>query len=67
MVLSEKIVSPSDIKKLNIKELKILCDELREEIISVTRENGGHLSSNLGIVETTVALHYVFDFKSELS
>ena len=53
---------PTDIKKLNIKELNSLAEEIRHEIISVVKENGGHLSSNLGIVEATIALYYVFDF-----
>lgn len=57
----EKINSPLDLKKLNIEELKTLCQEIREEIISVVLKNGGHLSSNLGAVELTVAMHYVFD------
>lgn len=59
------IKSSADIKKLNIDQLKILAEEIREEILSVTAKNGGHLSSNLGIVETTIALHYVFDMPSD--
>ena len=55
----------NDIKKLNIDELKVLADDIREKIINTAKENGGHLSSNLGIVETTVALHYVFDFPKD--
>lgn len=55
------IKSPSDLKKLNIDELYLLCDEIRDCIIKVVSENGGHLASNLGAVEFTVALHYVFD------
>ncbi len=58
--LSE-IKSPKDIKKLNIEELTILCDEIRDCIITTVSQNGGHLASNLGAVELTVALHYVFD------
>lgn len=61
MTLLNKVNCPKDVKKLNKKELEILCDEIRQEIISVTTENGGHLSSNLGIVELIVAIHYVFD------
>ncbi len=64
-MILDKITKNSDIKKLNTDELVCLSNELREKIISVTKKNGGHLSSNLGIVETTVALHYVFDFKSD--
>ena len=55
------IKSPSDLKKLNIDELYLICDEIRDCIIKVVSENGGHLASNLGAVEFTVALHYVFD------
>lgn len=52
---------PEDIKKLGIDEENELCDEIRKKIISTVSENGGHLSSNLGVVELTVALHKVFD------
>ena len=52
---------PSDIKKLSTSELKKLADELREELISVVSETGGHLGAGLGVVELTVALHYIFD------
>ena len=52
---------PSDIKKLSSPELKKLADEVREELISVVSETGGHLGAGLGVVELTVALHYVFD------
>ena len=57
----EKINDPSDIKKLNIKEMKVLAEELRSEIIKVVSDRGGHLASNLGMVELTLAIHYVFD------
>ena len=57
----EKINDPSDLKKLNVKELKKLAEELRAEIIKVVSAQGGHLASNLGVVELTIALHYVFD------
>lgn len=59
--LLKSIKGPSDLKKLNIEELEQLCLELREEIIDKVSETGGHLASNLGAVELTVALHYVFD------
>ena len=52
---------PSDIKKLSIKELKILSNEVRNELIKVVSETGGHLGAGLGVVELTVALHYIFD------
>ena len=57
----EKIKSPQDLKSLSVKELKSLCGEIREKITDTVSENGGHLASNLGIVETTVAIHKVFD------
>jgi len=57
----ENINDPSDIKKLNIKQLRALAEELRTEIIKVVSDRGGHLASNLGMVELTLAMHYVFD------
>lgn len=57
----EKIKEPKDLKLLGIEELKILAEEIRKEIIDVVSRTGGHLSSNLGAVELTIALHYVFD------
>lgn len=52
-------------KKMNIKELYELCNEVRELIIQTVAEKGGHLSSNLGVVELTVALHHFFDFPND--
>ena len=52
---------PSDLKKLSESDLKVLSDELRKEMINVVSETGGHLGAGLGVVELTVALHYVFD------
>ena len=57
----EKIKSSADLKKLNHDELQSLCAEVRRELIRTVSENGGHLASNLGVVELTVALHRVFD------
>ncbi len=57
----EHIDSPKDIKKLTEQELPILCRELRETMIETTSRTGGHLASNLGVVELTVALHRIFD------
>ena len=54
------INSPADVKKLNNDEIKLLCDEIRFEIIDVVSKNGGHLASSLGAVELTIALHRVF-------
>lgn len=60
-MLLEQIHEPTDLKKLGVRQLKQLCEELRAEIINVVSEQGGHLASNLGVVELTVAMHYVFD------
>jgi 1-deoxy-D-xylulose-5-phosphate synthase len=57
----DKIESPQNIKSLKIGELKSLCDELRKRMVQTVSKTGGHLSSNLGVVELTVALHKVFD------
>jgi 1-deoxy-D-xylulose-5-phosphate synthase len=56
-----KINSPDDLKKLDVKELKIVCQELREFIIDTISKVGGHLGAGLGAVELAVALHYVFN------
>lgn len=61
MSVLENVNYPSDLKKLSIEELKILCDELREYVVNVVSKTGGHLASNLGVAELTVALHYVFN------
>lgn len=60
-ILLSKIHSPEDIKKLSQKELKQLAQEIRTTIINVVGKNGGHLASNLGVVELTIALHRVFN------
>jgi 1-deoxy-D-xylulose-5-phosphate synthase len=59
--LLDSVESPRDLKKLSIKNLNRLGREVRELIIDVVSKTGGHLSSNLGVVELTLALHYVFD------
>lgn len=56
------IKDPSFIKKMNYVSLDVLCEQIRQEIIKETSLYGGHLSSNLGVVELTVALHKFFDF-----
>ena len=56
-----KINFPADIKKLKQSELRILADEVREEMIDAVSETGGHLGAGLGVVELTVALHYIFN------
>ena len=57
----ERVNSPADLKKLDMRELELYAGEVREYIIKVVSKNGGHLSSNLGAVDFTIALHYVFD------
>ncbi len=52
---------PADLKKLNISELEILATEIREKMIETVSKNGGHLSSNLGVVELSIAMHKVFN------
>ncbi len=57
----DKINSPEDLKKLSINELDNVSDELRSELIEIVSQTGGHLGAGLGVVELTVALHYVFN------
>ncbi|MCF6286757.1 MAG: thiamine pyrophosphate-dependent enzyme, partial [Candidatus Hydrogenedentes bacterium] len=61
MAFLDSIDSPNDIKSLSHAELAALAVELRERVIDVVNRNGGHLSSPLGVVELTLALHYVYD------
>lgn len=61
MQILNRITQPQDIKSLSLPELEQLAEEIRTRIIEVLAINGGHLSSNLGIVELTLALHHVFD------
>ena len=65
IMILENIKRPSDVKQLNGKELSRLSEEIRKEIITAINSNGGHLSSNLGISETTVALYKTFDFPKD--
>ena len=64
MKILDSIFSPEDLK--NINDLDALAQELRAEIISLVSQNGGHLSSNLGTVEATIALLKVFGEKKML-
>ena len=61
----EKINSAEDVKKLNIEEQKQLAEEIRKYILEIVSKNGGHLASNLGVVELTIALHTVFDLPKD--
>ena len=65
MSLLDQINGNADLQKLKIEELSALAQEIRARIIEVTKANGGHLASNLGIVETTIALHRCFDFSKD--
>ena len=64
MVL-ERINKPNDIKELSDDELKILTSEIREFLINKISVTGGHLASNLGVVELTIALHRVLNFPED--
>lgn len=57
----DKVNSTEDLKKLTLKEKEILAKDIRELIIETVSKNGGHLASNLGVVELTIAIHSVFD------
>lgn len=61
----EEINSSKDVKKLTIEEKKQLAKEIREYILNIVSENGGHLASNLGVVELTIALHSIFDIPED--
>ncbi|MFA7010085.1 MAG: 1-deoxy-D-xylulose-5-phosphate synthase N-terminal domain-containing protein, partial [Bacilli bacterium] len=56
----EEITSPEFLKSMSVVELEALAKEIREYILNTVSQTGGHLSSNLGVVELTIALHYVF-------
>jgi 1-deoxy-D-xylulose-5-phosphate synthase len=62
MPVLDRVKSPADLKQLTIDELTTLAAECRERIFDAVSKNGGHLASNLGVVELTLALHYVYDF-----
>jgi 1-deoxy-D-xylulose-5-phosphate synthase len=59
--LLDTVVTPADLRKLEPKQLRQLADEVRTETISAVSQTGGHLGAGLGVVELTVALHYVFN------
>ena len=61
MTVLDKVNYPNDIKKLSIAELDTLADEMRQLIIKKVNTTGGHMGPNLGFVEPTIAMHYVFD------
>lgn len=59
------LFSGKQLKNMNMSQLNALCEDLRQKILSTVLKNGGHLASNLGAVELTVALHYVFDLPED--
>ena len=61
----DRINKPDDLKKLNLLEKNKLAEEIREYILEVVSKNGGHLASNLGVVELIIALHSVFDLPQD--
>ena len=61
----EKINNTNDLKQLNIKEKEMLAEDIRKYILDIVSENGGHLASNLGVVELTIALESVFDLNKD--
>ncbi|MDY6833058.1 MAG: 1-deoxy-D-xylulose-5-phosphate synthase [Thermodesulfobacteriota bacterium] len=65
MGLLETIDSPADLKKLPVSDLPALAEEIRELIVRVVSETGGHLASSLGAVELAIAIHYVFDVPND--
>jgi 1-deoxy-D-xylulose-5-phosphate synthase len=64
--LLDRIKDPTDVKSFSIEELVSLCDELREYIISVVSETGGHLAPSLGVVELSVVLHYLYNMPDDI-
>lgn len=63
--LLNMIHKPEDLRKIPVRKLPLLCEEIREKIINTVSDNGGHLASNLGVVELTVALHRVFNVPND--
>ena len=57
----EKIKSPADLKELDLKALQMVADETRQAVLNRVSKHGGHVGPNLGFVEATVTLHYVFN------
>ena len=62
----DQIIWPRDLKKLGVEQLPQVADELRQETINIVSKTGGHLGAGLGVIELTVALHYVFDTPNDL-
>ena len=64
-MLLENISSPKDIDNLSSSELRLLAKEIRDRILEVASKNGGHVASNLGVVELTIALHKIFNDEND--
>jgi 1-deoxy-D-xylulose-5-phosphate synthase len=64
-MILERINQPNDIKNLNWDELDVLAAEIREFLVQKVSENGGHLASNLGVVELTIAMHMAYDLPKD--
>ena len=60
-IFLEKINGPDDLKKIKAEDLPLLAAEIRAQLLKTISKTGGHLGSNMGIVELTIAMHYVFD------
>ena len=60
-MILEKVNYPEDLKSLKIEDKKILAEQIREKLLEVVSNTGGHLASNLGVVELTIAIHSVFN------
>ena len=60
-MILDKVNTPDDLKKLSLDEMNYLADEIRELIIKKVNATGGHMAPNLGIIEATIAMHYVFN------
>ena len=65
MSLLDRINSPADLRALPLEQLPDLAEEIRQRVISVVGHNGGHLTSNLGVTDLTIALHRVFNFSRD--
>ena len=65
-MLLETIESPADLKALSPEQLEQLAEEMRAHIIGAVNEHGGHLGSNLGVIELTLAIHRVFDSPDDI-
>ena len=61
----DRVAGHEDLRKLNSGELRLLAEEIREYVLDVVSKNGGHLASNLGVVELSIALEYVFDTEKD--